>query len=152
MLFHDYEEYKNKYLETQKKYEEILSEKEELFARTQPKAVRFDVERVAGGKQERTFETYLIDKERKRIEERLAEIKSLLADRERLLAVKKEELYASDEVFDKIYRLRYVESIRAYKIAELIKYSPSQVYRILGQIDASIEKMRQNATKAMLEL
>ena len=34
MLFHDYEEYKTKYIETQKKYEEILSEKEELFAKS----------------------------------------------------------------------------------------------------------------------
>lgn len=142
MLFLDYEEYKTKYIETQKKYDEILSEKEELFARTQPKAIRFDVERVAGGKQEKTFDTYLIDKERKRIDERLDEVKSLLEDRERLLKLKRVELYESNELYDKIYRLKYVETIRAYKIARMLNYSPSQVYRILEQIDKAIEKMQ----------
>ena len=151
MLFLDYEEYKDKYLETQRKYDEILSEKEELFARTQPNAVRFDAERVAGGKKEGTFETYLVDKERKRIDERLSEVKSLLEDRERLLALKLDELNASNEIMDKIYRLKHVEKIRVYKIAKMLNYSESQVYRILEQIDKVIQKMRENARKTMLE-
>lgn len=142
MLFLDYEEYKNRYIASQKRYDEILQEKEELFARTQPNAVRFDKEKVTGGTIENAFDAYLVNKERKQIDDRLAEAKNLLNDRKRLLALKREELNASNEILDKVYRLNRIEHIRAYKIARIINYSVSQVYRFLEQIDRVIEKMR----------
>ena len=49
MLYIEYEEYKNKYYEVQKKYNDILNEKEELFAKTQPKATQINGEKTAGG-------------------------------------------------------------------------------------------------------
>ena len=142
MLFLDYEEYKTKYAETQRQYDEILSEKEELFASTQPNAVKYDADIVSGGKQENAFDVYLMQKERKRIDERLEEIKKLLIDRENLLAAKRVELYASHEQYDKIYLMRFIEKLNGYKIAKKIHYSPSQVYRILEQIGKMIEKMQ----------
>lgn len=142
MLFLDYEEYKNRYIASQKQYDEILQEKEELFAKTQPSAVRFDKERVTGGAIENAFDEYLVKKERKQIDDRLAEARNLLSDRKRLLALKREELYASNDILDKVYRMNHIEHIRAYKIARIINYSVSQVYRYLEQIDRLIEKMR----------
>lgn len=142
MLFLDYEEYKHRYIASQKQYDEILQEKEELFARTQPNAVRFDKEKVTGGTMENAFDSYLVTKERKQIDKRLAEAKTLLDDRKKLLALKREELYASKETLDKVYRLNYIEHIRAYKIAKIINYSVPQVYRFLEQIDRVLEKMR----------
>lgn len=142
MLFIDYEEYKNRYIASQKQYDEILQEKEELFARTQPNAVRFDKEKVSGGTIENAFDDYLVKKERKQIDNRLQEAKTLLEDRKKLLALKLEELKESNEILDKVYRLNKVEHIRPYKIARIINYSVSQVYRFLEQIDRFIEKMR----------
>lgn len=142
MLFLDYEDYKNRYIASQKQYDEILQEKEELFARTQPNAVRFDKEKVTGGTIENAFDAYLVKKERKQIDERLAEAENLLNDRKKLLALKLEELNASNEILDKVYRLNRIEYIRPFKVARIVNYSVSQVYRLLEQIDRMIEKMR----------
>ena len=46
MLYIEYEEYKNKYYEVQRKYNDILNEKEELFAKTQPKATQITGEKT----------------------------------------------------------------------------------------------------------
>lgn len=61
-----YEEYKNKYYETQREYDIILTEKEKLFSITQPSAIKFDKEIVSGGVVDNMFERYLILKEEKR--------------------------------------------------------------------------------------
>lgn len=133
-----YEEYKNKYYETQREYDIILTEKEKLFSITQPSAVKFDKEVVSGGVVDNTFERYLILKEEKKIDQRLEEIKSLLDDRERLLKLKEQELKASTNIHDKIYKYRYIDRLKVYKIAKLVGYSEPQIYRILKAIKREI--------------
>lgn len=131
MIYITYNEYKNKYYETQQRYNETLNEKEELFAITQPKATKFDTERVAGGNPVNTFDEYLIQKERKSIDQRLEEIKSILDDRERLVKLKEEELRASNNIQDMIYKYRYLDRLTIEKITRLVNYSRPQVFRIL---------------------
>lgn len=138
MIYVIYEEYKNKYYETQKEYDIILTEKEKLFSITQPSAIKFDKEVVSGGIVDNTFERYLILKEEKKIDQRLQEIKSLLDDRERLLKLKEQELKASTSVYDKIYRYRYIDRFKVYKIAKMVGYSEPQIYRILKNIKSKI--------------
>lgn len=150
MLYLEYEDFKAKYLETQRKYDEILSEKEELFQRTQPTAMNIDKERVSGGTKSNPFESYLIAKEKKQIDERLAEVKGLLDDREKLLNLKLEELRYSNAIEDKIYRMRHIDRIRIYKIARMVNYSEAQVYRILANIAENI-KMRENERFSMVQ-
>lgn len=149
MIYLDYEMFKIQYLETQVKYNDILTEKEDLFTRTQPNAIRYDKERVQTSVSgENGFDAYLIAKESKRIDERLEEVKSLMEDREKLLKLKEKELRLSNEKMDRIYLLRYVEGIKPHKIAKMLNYSVSQVYRVINQIESSIQKnMRKNATK-----
>lgn len=137
MVYLDYEAFKAKYLETQRSFDAILQEKEELFARTQPNAVRFDKERVSGGKIPNPFEDYMIAKEKKQIDQRLAEAKSILDDRERLLRLKEAELRASKAVIDRVYVLRYIERMRVYKIMRKLNYSERQIYRMLETIEES---------------
>ena len=60
MLYKEYEEYKIKYYEAQNKYDEILSEKETLFIKTQPAAVDTTKDVVSGGGINNSFDTYLI--------------------------------------------------------------------------------------------
>ena len=134
MVYLQYIEYRAKYAETQKRYDEILCEKEELFQRTQPQAVQFDRERVGGGTASNKFEAYVIAKDEKRIDERLAEVKSLMDDRERLLKLKERELRASGDVRDKVYYMRYLDHVKIWRIAQIVNYSEPQIYRILRQI------------------
>ncbi len=134
MIYTIYEEYKNKYYDTQREYDIILTEKEKLFMLTQPSAVKFDKEPVSGGIVDNMFERYLILKEEKKIDQRLEEIKSILDDRERLLKLKEQELRESTNVQDKIYKYRYIDKLKVYKIAKLVGYSEPQIYRILKAI------------------
>ena len=138
MIYAIYEEYKNKYYETQKEYNNILNEKEKLFMITQPSSSKFDKERVSGGSSDNTFDRYLILKEEKKIEQRLKEIRSILDDRERLLKLKEEELKESTDIKDKIYRYRYIDKLKVYKISKLVGYSEAQVYRFLDEIRRKI--------------
>lgn len=134
MIYEIYEEYKNKYYDTQNEYEKVLTEKEKLFMMTQPSSVKFDKEVVSGGITDNTFEKYLILKEEKKIDQRLKEIKSILDDREKLLKLKEQELRASTSVQDKIYKYRYLDKLKVFKIAKLVGYSEPQIYRILKNI------------------
>ena len=134
MIYIVYNEYKNKYYETQQRYNEILNEKEELFSITQPKAVKINGEKTSGGKHENTFDEYLIQKEKRNIDQRLEEVKALLDDRERLLKLKEQELRESKNPHDKIYRCRYLDRLTIEKTARISNYSRSQVFNILKEI------------------
>lgn len=139
MLYIEYEIYKNKYYEVQRKYNEILNEKEELFARTQPKATKITGEKTTGGKHTNTFDDYLIQKEKKNIDQRLEEVKSILDDRERLVKLKEQEIRASNNSYDKIYRCRYIDRLTIEKTCRISNYSRSQVFNILREIRKSIK-------------
>ena len=134
MLYIEYEEYKNRYYEVQRKYNDILNEKEELFSKTQPKATKITEEKTTGGKHINAFDDYLIQKERKNIDKRLEEVKSILEDRERLVKLKEQELRASTNSYDKIYRCRYIDRLTIEKTCRISSYSRSQVFNILKEI------------------
>ncbi len=139
-VYIDYETYKCKYLEIQKKYNAILSEKENLFTKTQPNAITYDKVQVKGGKLMNGFDEYLIAKEKEQIDERLAEARQLLEDRERLLKLKEKELRASKDKLDLVYCMRFVDNKRPYAIARCLNYSESQIYRILDKIQKEIRR------------
>ena len=129
-----YEEYKNKYLDAQKQFNKILQEKEDIFAKTQPKSPKWDKIDSSNVTEHNKFDNYLISKESKKIDERLVEIKSILDDRERLLKLKEKELMESREQIDKIYKLKYIRQFNINEIIKNVNYSKSQVYRLLDII------------------
>lgn len=141
MLYLDYERFRQNYLEAQRRYDEILSEKEKLFARTQPQAVQFDKEPCTSGDKGSPFDGYLIEKERKRIDERLTEAEFILNERKELLRLKEQELRNSNDIHDKIYRLRYIVHWKVQKISRETGYSESHLYRILTSINDQIRKI-----------
>ena len=147
MLFLEYEEYRAAFAESQKQYDEMIREKEKLFSLTQPKAIRFDKERIAGGEIENAFDKYLERKDETKIDDRIEEAKKLMLDRELLLGIKKDELYASHEILDKVYRMNRIERIRPYRIARILNYSVSQIYRHLERIDTLISKNAKKCEK-----
>lgn len=141
-VYIDYETYRVKYLEIQSQYNEILTEKENLFTKTQPNAIRYDKVSVQGGKLDNGFDEYLIAKEKAHIDARLIEARQLLEDRERLLKLKEKELRASKDKLDLIYCMRFVDCKRPYAIARALNYSESQIYRILDKIQRDIRSKK----------
>lgn len=142
MLYVEYAYLKKQYRETQRLYDDILNEKERLFQITQPQAVVTDQEKVMGGSPKNNFDQYLILKEQQRIDERLAEVKALLKDREQLLNIKREELRQSQEPEDMVYRMRYIDKMKIERIAKTIHYSEAQIYRILRIIRHNLKDDR----------
>lgn len=136
-VFASYAELKNKYLDAQRKFDEILKEKEALFAKTQPKSPKLD--KIGSCEYHNTFDEYLINKERYKIDERLAEIKLILEDRERLLSLKKHELYGSKNSVDKVYKMKYLEQHDVPYIGNTLHFSRTQVYRILDVIKKALK-------------
>lgn len=131
-VYISYVELKNKYLDAQQKFDEILVEKENLFSRTQPRSPNLD--KVGSCQTVNVFDAYLIAKEQARIDERLKEIRLILEDREKLLALKKNELFLSEYVTDKVFKMRYMEHYKIPHIINTLHLSRSQVYRILENI------------------
>ena len=134
MLYIQYNEFKIKYYNAQKDYDDILSEKERLFARTQPQATVYDKEKVNGGSPSNAFDEYLVEKEKKNIDNRLKEARSILEDRERLLKLKEEELRRSGDWHDKAYVYKYIEGLKVREIKFKMPYCRSQIYEILNKI------------------
>lgn len=144
-LYIEYEDYLDKFKDSQSLYDQILSDKQVLFERTQPNAVSFDKDRVDGGEYKNAFEEYLTAKEAKRIDERLSEAKDILEHRYTLLKSKETELRLSKNVYDIVYRRCYIDHERIVDIAEDMHYSRSQIHRYTRKIKRAI-KMRQYAT------
>lgn len=138
MIYKEYVEYKTKYYEAQKIYDAVLNEKEMLFLKTQPGSTEYDKERVSGGSPSNAFDTYLIAKEKKQIDARLEEAKSILEDREKLFKLKEEELRASKDWNDIIYIYYYIENLSIRKIAMRIPFSATQIFRIIQIIRKNI--------------
>ena len=142
MLYLEYERLKIKYLEIQRAYDAILTEKEAIFQKTQPKAINSKQEKVKSSPKSGQFDAYLIEKEKKRIDERLSEAKGILDERVSLMRQKEEELRKSKDIDDIVYVSRYIERIKVRKISKLIDYSEPQTYRILKSIREKIEHDR----------
>ena len=130
-MYKEYLVYKKKCETAQKIYDNIVSEKEELFISTQPKAVTYDTEKVAGGTPSNVFDDYLIQQEFKQLDERLNIARSILEDRIRLLKLKEEQLRQSTHPHDKVFVCKCLDNKKVYKIAKEVGYSEVQVYRIL---------------------
>ena len=134
MLYVVYEQYKIKLYNAQKDLDKILCEKEELFSRTQPQSTKYDKENVKGGSPSNSFDEYLIAKEKKQIEERLAEAKSIVNDRKELLLGKEEELRQSKNEYDIIYRYYFIDCLSIRQIERRIPSSKSEIDRKLQKI------------------
>ena len=139
MLYLEYERFKRKYNDAQAVYDSILTEREELFQRTQPKSVDTGQEKVSSCPQGDSFASYLIEKERKRIDERLNEAKDNFEERLILLTQKEYDLRESKQVDDRIYTMRMLDRVRIKRIAKAINYSESHVKRRLRKIRQKIK-------------
>ena len=144
MGFLEYERAKNKYVEAQKRFDEVLTEKERLLTRTLPSAIRYDKDVVQSSPTDSPLDDYIIQMEQKELYERIKELRAVLEGRERLLQIAEQELRKSHDKMDIIYLRKYVDRWHPHKISKDLNYSKSQVYRLLSQIQTLIKK---DATK-----
>ncbi len=132
MEWEHYEEAKVKYTEAQIHYADLLNQKEEIFQRTQPSAVRYDKDVITGGGGVNPLEAYAIQIEC--IEARLNLAHDIVENRAFLLKHAKEELMDSPDFRDKVYRMRYIQRMRVQRIADAVHYSEATIWRALRQI------------------
>jgi hypothetical protein len=138
MLYVDYLQAKVKYEDALIAVSEILDEKTVIFQRTQPKSPIMDSERVDGGTPLNKSEEYVVEMEQKRIEERLETAKSIMMDRKVLLDHKLADLKQSKNIYDRIYRHKWLDGMRVGEIGMIMHYSEAQVYRLIKIIEKNI--------------
>lgn len=134
MIYLDYLDIQHKYILSMQEVDKILNEKELLFQRTQPKSPVMDVERVSGGSPENKIETYIVELERKKIDERLKKAKEIMYDRHELYLLTSENLKGSRDKYDMIFVLKWIDGKNAKDISRLLHYSESHVYRMINKI------------------
>lgn len=134
MIYIEYEQYRCKYLDLQEQFNHFLTEKERILTKTLPNAIRYDKDKTSVSMDGNPLEDYVIELEESKVDESLDRIRQLLEDRERLLHLKEKELRMSQDAYDRIYRMKYLDCMGINKIAKIMHYSRSQVYRILETI------------------
>lgn len=86
------------------------------------------------------FDSYLIAKEKAKIDERIEEMQQILEERRNLLKIRERDLYESKNLFDKAYRMKYLETKPVPELVRKLHTSRTQVYRILKFIKKQIEE------------
>lgn len=141
MVYKDYIKFKHRYIEAQRKFDEILKEKEELFTKTLPQSPKWDKQYNFSNQVNKKFDNYICAKEAKKIDERLDEIKAILEARTALLDRKEAELLKSKEIEDVIYNMRILCKCTIKSIEKLTNFGRSKIYRTLAEISRNESRL-----------
>lgn len=145
-LYLEYERIKTKYTALQEQFAKILLEKERLYTKTLPSAIRYDKEKVMSTIDGNPLEEFVINVEDKALDEKIARFRELLTDWVVLLETKERELRRSKDIFNKIYVLKYLDNYSVSRIAKVLHYDRTQIYRKLKQMWKRCNKMQQEAS------
>ena len=145
-LYLEYERIKTKYTALQEQFAKILLEKERLYTKTLPSAIRYDKEKVMSTIDGNPLEEFVINVEDKALDEKIARFRELLTDWAVLLETKERELRRSKDIFNKIYVLKYLDNYSVSRIAKILHYDRTQIYRKLKQMWKRCNKMQQEAS------
>lgn len=145
-IYLEYERIKTKYTALQEQFARILLEKERLYTKTLPSAIRYDKEKVMSTIDGNPLEEFVINVEDKALDEKIARFRELLTDWAVLLETKERELRRSKDIFNKIYVLKYLDNYSVSRIAKILHYDRTQIYRKLKQMWKRCNKMQQEAS------
>jgi len=145
LIYLEYEAYKQRFRESQRIFNDLLLEKERLFTAALPGAIRYDKDRVQSSITSTPLESYVIALDEKEIDTKLADLRRLLSDQERLVRLKERELKASNDLDDKIYVSKVIYHYSSSYTSKRIYMSKSQINRRFDKINRNIENMRRNA-------
>lgn len=135
MIYPEYETCLIKYRNIQDHFFDVLMEKERLLKKLLPNATTYDKDKVQGTPSDNPLEDYIMECDEKQIDEQIEKYKGLIVDVEKLVRSKEKELRLSQDKFDKIYRMRYLDGYGINKIVKLMNYSRPQIYRYLKMIE-----------------
>jgi len=133
MIFEEYESTWEKIRKKEKKLIELINKREELFDKTQPQGTKYDKELVDGKNPKNIIEEYIIQKEY--MNEKINQLNTTLDDMYQILKRKREELKLSRNLYDRIYYLNYIEKLNIQKIANMIGYDRTSIWRHLKRIE-----------------
>ena len=136
-MYVQYEQYKDEYHKAMKRYEEVLNEKEQLFQRTQP-GIGYE-EHTGGGGYVNKLDQYVIDLERKQINERLEIAESIMIDWRKLCEAKELELRQCKDHETVVYVMRFIDHKRIRDIENATHYSRASIYRYIERIATTIQ-------------
>lgn len=143
MIYIEYEKMWTIIKKHEKELFDLINKRDELFIKTQPKATTLDKEKVDSTVNNNMIENYVIQQET--YTNRINQLQLSLDDRYMSLNRKREELRRSKNLYDRIYYLKYIERLSTFKIANIINYDRTSVWRHLKKIEKSIScnKMQQ---------
>ena len=118
----------------EKEHDKILLQQEEIFQMTQPKGLDPAKEKISGGSESNAFETYIMEKDRLKIDERREEAHHNLEIWREELEKREEELRKSKDLRDRIYTMWFLDRKKVWQIARAINYSKQHTYRMLEDI------------------
>lgn len=113
-------------------HEQLVSQREALFQRTQPQAIQIKADKIMGSGSGNPLEDYAIRSQQ--LDERIKKAAKLVWQRRNLLKRAESDLRASKGTWDRIFVYHYLENRKIPWIAMRIGYSERQVYRILQKI------------------
>lgn len=145
----EYECIKAKFVDLQEQFAKVLLEKERLFTRTLPSAIRYDKDKVQTTVDGNPLEDFVISAEEKRLDAKIKRLRHHLSDWGVLLSVKEVALRKSTSLTDRIYVMRYLDGYGVNKMCKILHYEKSRIYQILQGIEDNL-KSGKNRKKYML--
>ena len=140
MIYPEYEEMKERFMESQRIFAEALQEKERLFTMTQPNAIQYDRDKVQTTPSGSVLDKYIIALEESGIDDKIATVRQLFQDRACLLNLKEQELRQSHDKYDRVYVCRYLDGLSITATSKKLNYAKSHVYRIFDRIRDDLRK------------
>ena len=145
----EYECIKAKFVDLQEQFAKVLLEKERLFTRTLPSAIRYDKDKVQTTVDDNPLEDFIISAEEKKLDAKIKRLRHNLNDWGVLLSVKEVALRKSTALIDRIYVMRYLDGCGVNKMCKLLHYEKTRIYELLRVIDRE-SKSGKNRKKYML--
>lgn len=131
----EYEQIKTKYTDLQEQFARVLLEKERLFTRTLPSAIRYDKDVIQSTVDGSPLEDFVISVDTKEIDIKIKRLRHHLNDWGVLLTVKETALRKSPTLIDRIYVMRYLDGYSVNKVCRTLHYEKSRIYELLREID-----------------
>ncbi len=132
----------DKYLSDLELYDALVEEKERIWLATQPHPADMSAERVDGGRLPSMMDDYMVRMEKAGIDHRLIDMAQIIAKRDAIKDKWLKELQKSNNLYDRIYNLKFVEGWKNSRIARYLSYDERSIRRHIKKIKENIELVR----------
>lgn len=134
MVYLDYVILRQSYDDSLRRLKELLDKKEEVFTKTLPSAIRYDITRVLHSVNTNSaLDDYVMDIEA--VEQKIRQARVIVYERKEMLDLKEAELRASKDTNDRIFVMRYLDHRKVSEIARKLNYVQETIYKRLNKID-----------------